>query len=354
MEKVRKFYRNKKILVTGATGFKGSWLCAWLLNLGSKVYATGYNPNRNNILFKSLKLSKKIKLKLFDIRDLNKLDNFIKKNKPQIIFHLAAQPLVIDSFEKPHKTFDINFMGTLNILEVAKKYNFIKSVICVTSDKVYENVGKLKGYKESDTLGGTDPYSASKSSSEILIRSYRESFFKKKNLCGISSVRAGNVIGGGDWSKNRLLPDCIKSLTKKRKIVLRNPNFTRPWQLVLEPLKGYLILAEKQFKEPLKFSGSWNFGTQKKSSIKVKKIAELITHFWGHGEIKIINKKKYKEQKDLRIDSSKAKKNLKWKTSYNTKKAIKVTCDWYFKVLKNKVNPIDITNKQINDYMKNR
>lgn len=352
MEKLKKFYKNKKILVTGATGFKGSWLCAWLLNLGSKVYATGYNPNQNNILFKSLKLSKKINLKLFDIRDLNKLDKFIKKNKPQIIFHLAAQPLVIDSYKKPHKTFDINFRGTLNVLEVSKKYSFIKSVIFVTSDKVYENTGKLKGYKENDILGGLDPYSASKSSSEILIRSYRESFFKNKYLCGISSVRAGNVIGGGDWSENRLIPDCIKCLIKKKKIILRNPNFSRPWQLVLEPLKGYLILAEKQYRQPSRYSGSWNFGTQKKSSIQVKEIVEFIIKFWGKGEIKVINKKRYKEQKNLQIDSSKAKKKLYWKPSYNTKKAVEVTTEWYSKVLINKINPIDITNEQINSYMK--
>ena len=353
MEKINNFYRNKKVLVTGATGFKGSWLCAWLLNLGSKVYATGYNPNKNNILFKSLNFSKKINLKLFDIRDFNKLNNFVKKTKPQIIFHLAAQPLVIDSFEKPHKTFDINLMGTLNILEVTKKYNFIKSVICVTSDKVYENVGKLKGYKESDTLGGTDPYSASKSSSEILIRSYRESFFKKNNLCGISSVRAGNVIGGGDWSENRLLPDCIKSLMKKKKIVLRNPNFTRPWQFVLEPLKGYLILAKRQFTQPLKFSGAWNFGTQSNSSIKVIEIVKLIIKFWGNGQIKVLNTSRFKEQKNLQIDSSKAKKILKWRTSYTTKKAVSVTSEWYSKVFRDKLKPVDITFQQINDYMKN-
>ena len=352
MEKIKKFYKNKRILITGATGFKGSWLSAWLLSLGAKIYAVGYNPNKNKTLFNSLNLSKKINLKIFDIREFKKLDDLIKKSKPQIIFHLAAQPLVIDSYKKPYVTFDINFRGTLNVLEVVRKYNFIKSVICVTSDKCYENVGKIKGYKETDMLGGIDPYSASKSSSELLIRSYIESFFKKENKCGVSSVRAGNVIGGGDWSDNRLIPDCIRALYKNKKIILRNPNFSRPWQLVLEPLKGYLILAEKQFKNPSKYSGAWNFGTEKKSSVSVKKIVEYIIKFWGKGTIKIFDKNKFHEQQNLQIDSSKAKKILNWNTSYSTKKAVEVTTEWYFKVLNNKKNPSDITNQQIEAYMR--
>lgn len=351
MESLENFYKNKRVLITGATGFKGSWLCAWLLNLGSKVYATGYNPNKNNLLFKSLKISNKIKLKLFDIRDINQLNEFIKKTKPQIIFHLAAQPLVIESFKKPYSTFDINFRGTLNILEVTKKYKFIKSVICVTSDKVYENVGKIKGYKETDNLGGVDPYSASKSSTEILIRSYKESFFKNQKICGVSSVRAGNVIGGGDWSENRLIPDCIKSLMKKKIIVLRNPDFSRPWQFVLEPLKGYLVLAQRQYDYPLKFSGSWNFGTQSKFSIKVIEIVKLIIKFWGTGRTKKIKAKKFKEQKNLQIDSTKAKKKLNWKITYSTKKAVSVTTKWYSEVFRYKKDPAEVTFKQINQYM---
>ena len=351
MEKIKKFYKNKKVLVTGATGFKGSWLCTWLLNLGAKVYATGYNPNKNKTLFNSLKLSKKTRLKIFDIRDFNKIDNLIKKIKPQIIFHLAAQPLVIDSYKKPYLTFDINFRGTLNILEAAKKYNFIKSVICVTSDKCYEDTGKIKGYKETDMLGGVDPYSASKASAELLIRSYIESFFRRSN-CGLSSVRAGNVIGGGDWSNNRLIPDCIRSLSKNKKILLRNPNFSRPWQLVLEPLKGYLFLAKKQFEEPLKFSGAWNFGTETKNSVTVRKIVELIINSWGGGKIKLLNKNKFHEQQNLQIDSSKAKKFLGWKTTYNTKKAVEVTTEWYSKILRSKKSAEDVTNQQIREYMK--
>ena len=200
-------------------------------------------------------------------------------------------------------------------------------------------------------LGGVDPYSASKASAELLIRSYIESFFRRSN-CGLSSVRAGNVIGGGDWSNNRLIPDCIRSLSKNKKILLRNPNFSRPWQLVLEPLKGYLFLAKKQFEEPLKFSGAWNFGTETKNSVSVKKIVELIINFWGNGKIKLLNKNKFHEQQNLQIDSSKAKKSLGWKTTYNTKKAVEVTTEWYSKILRSKKSAEDVTNQQIKEYMK--
>ncbi len=351
MKEIDNFYKNKKVLVTGATGFKGSWLCSWLINLGAKVYATGYNPNKNKNLFQSLKLSKKIKTKIFDIRDIKKLDLFIKKTMPQIVFHLAAQPLVIKSYNDPYFTFDINYRGTLNILECSRKYKFIKSVVCVTTDKVYENVYKIKRYKEIDKLGGVDPYSASKVSAEILIKSYMESYFKKNN-CGLSSVRAGNVIGGGDWSENRLIPDCIKAISKNKKIIIRNPNFNRPWQHVLDPLYGYLILAKKQYANPLKYSSTYNFGTSEKSFLSVIKIAEHITEFWGKGKIKLINKHKFYEHRNLQLDSSKSKKMLKWRTLYSAKKAVQITTEWYFSVINKKKSPEDITNFQIKNYMK--
>jgi CDP-glucose 4,6-dehydratase len=350
MGKIKTFYKNKKILVTGATGFKGSWLCSWLLELGAKVYGTGYSPNQNKNLFYDLKLDKRITLKIIDVRDYDKLKRFIKNTKPDIIFHLAAQPLVYESYLNPMDTFNINFNGTLNILDIAKSCNFVKSIIAVTSDKCYENIGKTKGYKEEDKLGGVDPYSASKAASELVINSYYKSFFKEKNKCGVSSVRAGNVIGGGDWSKNRLIPDCIKHLIKKENIILRNPNYIRPWQHVLEPLKGYLILAKKQFENPKKYSGAWNFGSSSKSIVSVKKIAELIINFWKIGKIKTTTNKFY-EQKVLQINSSKAKNKLGWNPTYSITKGVKVTSDWYLYVEQNKINPIIITKQQIANYM---
>ena len=354
MEIIKQFYKNKTVLVTGASGFKGAWLCSWLLLLKSKVYGTGFNPNKNNNFFYKLNLDKKIDYKTFDIRNFKDLDQFVKKSRPEIIFHLAAQPLIYESYKKPYSTFEINCMGTLNILEIAKKYKFIKSLICVTSDKCYENQGFLKGYKENDKLGGVDPYSASKAAAEMMVRAYRKSFFNKgktTRICGVSSARAGNVIGGGDWSDNRLLPDSIKALLKKKKIYIRNPNFNRPWQFVLEPLKGYLILAKKQYVEPSKFSGAWNFGTESKSITSVKKIVEYLINFWGSGKLRVKKENNFYEQHNLQLDIKKAKKILKWKPSYNIKDSVKVTTEWYYSVLKEKKSSTKVTNEQLLRYM---
>jgi CDP-glucose 4,6-dehydratase len=351
MEQISNFYKNKRVLVTGSTGFKGSWLCCWLLHMGAKVYGSGYSPNQNKNLFYQLKLQKKIKLAIFDIRDQKKLEKFIFKSKPSIIFHLAAQPLIIESYLKPHLTIDINVRGTLNVLEASKKFNFIKSVVLITSDKCYENVGKLTRYKEDDVLGGIDPYSASKSASELIIRAYRESFFKNKKNCGISSARAGNVIGGGDWSTKRLIPDCIKSLLKNKVVFLRNPNFNRPWQHVLEPIRGYLMLAKKQFQEPKKYSDAWNFGTKNNSVKSVKEIVDYIISFWGSGKIRVNRENKFYEQKNLQLDINKVKKRLKWYPTYSVKKGVQITTEWYLQVFKNKQDPFKVTNKQIVEYM---
>ena len=351
MEIISSFYKNKRVLVTGATGFKGAWLCSWLLKLGSKVYGVGYNPNQNKNLFYKLNLKKKINLKLFDIRDIKKLENFIKHSKPNIIFHLAAQPLIYESYKKPLLTFDVNCRGTLNILELTKKYKFIKSLVSITSDKCYENIGKIKGYKETDVLGGVDPYSASKASAEIMIRAYRESFFKESETCGISSARAGNVIGGGDWSEKRLIPDCIRSLVKNKVIKLRNPNFNRPWQHVLEPLKGYLILAKKQYENPKKYAGAWNFGTEAQSITNVKKIVEYMIKFWGSGKLRSEKLNKFYEQQNLQLDIKKAKKQLNWHPTYNIRESVEITTDWYFKTIKEKISPTVATNDQIDKYM---
>ena len=351
MKKIKSFYKNKKILVTGATGFKGSWLCSWLLKLGAKVYGTGFNPNLNKNLFYKLNLNNRINLKIFDVRDYVKLKNFIYSSKPSIIFHLAAQPIIYKSYRDPFFTFDVNCRGTLNILEITKKYKFIKSVVLITSVDVYENVGKIKGYKETDMLGGADPYSASKAASELIIRAYRESFFKNKKNCGISSARAGNVMGGGDWSEKRLIPSCIRSLIKNKVILLRNPNSVRPWQFVLEPLKGYLILAKKQFENPLNYSDAWNFGPDSKSIIDVHQVVKHVTNFIGKGKIRIIKNNNFYEQQHLQIDATKAKKKLGWFPTYNIKNSVKITTEWYLKVFKERKNPIDVTNEQIESYM---
>jgi len=347
---VKNFYKNKKVLITGATGFKGAWLSYWLNILGAKVYGIGHNPNKNKNLFYSLKLEKKIKLKLFDIRDKKKLKNFISSNKPEIIFHMAAQPLILDSYEKPYLTYTVNSIGTLNILEIVRETNSVKSLICITSDKCYESNYSTQGFKESDRLGGKDPYSGSKAAAEIMIKSYQESFFKYKK-CGIASGRAGNVIGGGDWSENRLIPDTINSIIKGKTINIRNPKFNRPWQHVLEPLHGYLILGEKLFKKPKIYSGPWNFGTKKNTVTNVLEIAKEIVKFWGKGKITFKKNQKYYEQTNLQLNIDKSISILKWQPKYSIMKSVQVTVDWYKKVLIEKISVEKITEKQIRDYM---
>lgn len=347
---VKNFYKNKKVLVTGATGFKGAWLCYWLNILGAKVYGVGYNPNKNKNLFYSLKLDKKIKLKLLDIRDKNKINKFIISNKPQIIFHLAAQPLILESYKKPYLTYLVNSIGTLNVLESVRQTKSVRSLICVTSDKCYESNYSTKGFKEDDRLGGKDPYSGSKASAEIMINSYQESFYKSKK-CGLASARAGNVIGGGDWSANRLIPDTVNSIIKQKTIKVRNPNFNRPWQHVLEPLYGYLLLGEKLFKKPKTYSGAWNFGTKKNTVTNVLEIVKELVKFWGRGKIIFKKNQKYYEQTNLQLNIQKAIKILKWQPKYSIIKSIKVTAEWYKKVLVEKYSVEKITEKQIKDYM---
>lgn len=349
---INKFYKNKKVLITGATGFKGAWLSYWLTILGANVYGIGFNKNKNKNknLFYILKLDKKIKLKFFDIRDMDKLKNFINSSKVQILFHLASQPIVSESLKKPHLTYTINSIGTLNLLEAVRKCNSIKSVVCVNSYQCYDNSYSNKNLKEDDRLGGDDPYSGSKATAEIMIKSYQQSFFQYKK-CGIASGRAGNVIGGGDWTKNRLIPDAINSIIKSKTINIRNPNFNRPWQHVLEPLHGYLILGEKLFNKPKMFSGPWNFGTRKNTSTSVLKIVNQIINFWGKGKIRIIKKQGYYEQKNLQLNINKSMRNLKWKPKYSISKSVLLTAEWYKQFLVNKSNAEKITKKQINDYM---
>ncbi len=349
--KLKSFYKNKKILITGATGFKGAWLSMWLHMLGAKVYATGYSPNKNKNLFYSLNLHRKIKITMLDIRDKKKLSSYILKNKPQVIFHLAAQPLILEGYKEPYKTYEINTLGTLNIIEISRNFNFIRSLVCVTSDKCYESNYSTKGFKESDRLGGIDPYSGSKASAEIIIKTYIESFQKKQKLFGIASARAGNVMGGGDQSPNRLLPDIVNSLFKRKKIIIRNPNFNRPWQHVLEPLFGYLILAAKLYKDPKKYSGAWNFGTEKNTITSVLSIVKYAIKFWGYGHLKIKKQKKFYEQENLQLNIQKSKKILKWKPKYSIQKCVQLTIEWYKNVLNKNSTPETITQKQIFDYM---
>ena len=344
------FYQKKKILITGATGFKGAWLSLWLYLLKSKVYGIGFNPNRNRNLFYKLKLDKKIKLYNLDIKNYSGLQKLIKKINPEIVFHMAAQPLILEGYKKPYQTYVVNSIGTLNILDILRKSKNIRSIVCVTSDKCYQSNNSTKGFVESDKLGGEDPYSGSKASAEIIIKTYLKSFFNKKK-CGLASARAGNVIGGGDWSKDRLIPDSIKALISNKTIVLRNPKFNRPWQHVLEPLSGYLILAKNLYQNPKKFSGPWNFGSEKNTVTDVLTIVKKIIGIWGKGRIKYNKTNKYYEQKNLQLNILKSKKYLNWNPKLSIMKSVEMTINWYKQILVEKKKPDKVTIQQILSFM---
>ena len=348
-----KSYKNLKVLVTGSTGFKGSWLCEWLLLLGSKVIGVGLKPEKGSIIFESFKLNKKIKQYFIDIRNFSKVNSIIKKEKPDIIFHLAAQSIVSHSYSHPLETVETNILGSTNILESVRKNN-ISNLVYITSDKCYLNLNKLGSYKESDVLGGLDNYSSSKAGAEIIFRSFFDSYFKNEFL-SVASARAGNVIGGGDLKNNRIVPDVIKSLKNKKKILLRNPNSTRPWQHVLEPLSGYLILGHKLIERKLKSNlvPSWNFGPHKKNCKKVSEIVKLLISEWGDTKNKIIVKKnkKFHQSHLLSLNINKAKKELNWQPRLTLNETIKFTVDWYKSYFLNK-EVEDISQLQIDYFTK--
>ncbi len=346
-----KSYKNLKVLVTGSTGFKGAWLANWLVLLGAKVVGVGLKPEKDSIIFDSLNLNKKIYQYFSDIRKFKNINYIIKKERPDIIFHLAAQSIVSLSHKHPLDTFETNVIGSANILE-SVRINKIPNLVYITSDKCYLNLDKVGSYKESDILGGLDNYSSSKASAELVFASYFHSYFKKKFL-SIASARAGNVIGGGDFKKDRIVPDVIKSLKKGKKILLRNPNATRPWQHVLEPLSGYLILGDKLMKRELKSNlmPNWNFGPYKKNCKKVHFIVRSLIKEWGEKRQKIVfNKNKnFHESQLLSLNIEKAKKELLWEPRLTLNETVKFTVDWYkYYFLDSRTE--DISNYQIDYY----
>ena len=327
----KKFWKNKKVFVTGHTGFKGSWLCIFLNFLGARVTGYSLKPKTNPNLYNLAKVKKIIqKSVIADVRDYKRLYREIKSSNATIIFHLAAQPLVRYSYLLPKETFDTNVIGSLNILECVRKIKKVKSSIIITTDKVYDNT-KNKIFKENDRLGGIDPYSSSKVCVEHLFSSYKSSFFKQSSNQKLATVRAGNVIGGGDYSEDRLIPDIYRFAKKNKKIILRNPSSTRPWQHVLEPLSGYLLLAEKLGKNKLnKVTQNWNFGPNISNCKSVKYIANYFAKSLKL-KIKIAknNSKDFKpETSYLRLSNYKARKILKWSPRWSLNKSLNKILDW--------------------------
>ena len=329
-------FKNKKVIVTGHTGFKGSWLTLWLISLKAKVIGISNQEFRLSN-FNILNLKNHIKNFKTDIRDLKKIKKIITSTNPDYIFHLAAQALVKESFNKPVETFTTNSIGTLNILESARSLKKKCSIILITSDKSYKNLELKRGYKENDLLGGHDPYSASKASAELIIQSYFQSFIKKNKNIKIGIARAGNVIGGGDWSKNRLIPDCVKSWSKNKKVKLRNPFSTRPWQHVLEAVGAYLLFAKKINTNKRLNGEAFNFGPNIQNNITVLQVIKKMQKLWKQVDWKINKRKKitFYESKLLQLNCKKAKKELNWKSIINFNQTISMTINWYKKYYEN-------------------
>ncbi len=349
---LRKFWKGKKVFITGHTGFKGSWMLILLNMIGAKIYGYSLKPNKKS-LFIQAKCKDFLKGNFYaDINDYNNLKKKISKTKPNILFHLAAQPLVSQSFVNPLETLKTNILGTANLLNIIRKIPSLKSVVIITTDKVYKIKKSNKQYSELDDLGGKDPYSVSKVCAEFLTNSYIESFFKNKKLRNsVSTARSGNVLGGGDYSKDRLLPDIISSINLNKKIIIRNPKNIRPWQHVIEPIYGYLRLAELQYKKKkLHQNQCWNFGPNKGSFVSVSYILKMINKNLKL-KVKVKKNQKFFETAILKLDSKKSKKILNWKPKWNLQKSIHSVIDWNEKFKLNE-NAKKICENQIKDYFK--
>ncbi len=342
------------VLVTGHTGFKGSWLSIWLNELGSKVIGYSLDPPTAENNFNLTNLSEKVVHIRGDVRDISTLTDVIEKYKPQVIFHLAAQPIYKIGFESPRETFDTNVVGTINVLEAVRKTNFVKVLVCITSDKSYRNQESVWGYRETDLLGGDDPYSASKGMAEFAIQSYRMSFFGN-NKTAIASVRAGNVVGGGDFTESRLVPDSIQTLINNKPIKVRNPDSVRPWQHVLVPLSGYLWLASRMLKNNSVYNEAWNFGPLEHRGIPARYVVEKMIEFWGGGSwVKDDGSEDASETKMLKLNWEKAAKFLNWQPAYTIEDTLKETVDWFKEYQKKKsgqsVDMYEVCVNQIKQY----
>jgi CDP-glucose 4,6-dehydratase len=351
-------FGSRRVFVTGHTGFKGSWLALWLIQLGAEVTGYALEPPTTPNMFESIGLREKISHIHGDVRDYDRLLASIESCGAELVFHLAAQPLVRFSYQEPRLTYETNVMGTVNLLEAIRYAPSVRVAVNVTSDKCYENLGMRAHYREEDSLGGQDPYSSSKGCSELVTAAYCRSFFTPgsygvANRVALASVRAGNVIGGGDWGTDRLVPDCVQALSRREEIVLRYPQAVRPWQHVLDPLGGYLLLAARLWQDGSSYAGTWNFGPDGRAAWTVKQLAQEIIRLWGGGSCRVNDLAKPHEAFWLQLDCRKAKARLGWQTRYDVQYALNLTIDWYRRFYEHAA-PVELyrlTESQIDAYM---
>jgi CDP-glucose 4,6-dehydratase len=330
------WFHRRRVLITGHTGFKGSWLSLWLLSLGARVSGYSLNVPTAPSLVEALGLAEHLRHHSGDVRDAERLACVVRQERPEVIFHLAAQPLVRRSYAQPKETFDVNVGGTVNVLEAVRRAAGVRAVICVTTDKCYDNRGWAWGYRENDPLGGRDPYSASKAGAELAAAAYRESFFAAESGAavgvGLATVRAGNVIGGGDWAAERIVPDCVRALADGEPVTVRNPRAVRPWQHVLEPLAAYLLLAARLGTGPGDYAGAWNFGPPTSSCRPVADVVREVIRFWGSGTWEAPDRQRWAgphEADCLRLCSDKALTLLPWRPCWTFHTAVRRTVEWY-------------------------
>jgi len=344
-------FKGKKVFITGNTGFKGSWLTSLLLEIGAKIYGYSLKPNTKPCMYDVLDIKNNITQTFGDVRNHNLLSKSINDFKPDIIIHLAAQPLVRDSYIDPKYTYETNVLGTVNVLDVAKELDSVQSILVITSDKCYMNLEIDYAYEENDSLGGHDPYSNSKACADLIATSYYKSFFANIGV-GLAIARAGNIIGGGDWSKDRIVPDAVRAFSSANILEIRNPNAIRPWQYVLDPLYGYLQLIDCLTKDQNAFSGPWNFGPSIDTNDSVRYVCDRITKLWGNNSRWIIKDTEdtSHEANLLMLNSNKASEKINWRSRYDTNQAIDLTIDWYLKYYTN-LDMVKFTYNEISNYI---
>jgi len=331
------FWQGKRVFITGHTGFKGGWLCLWLKSLGSDVTGYALEPATSPSLFESADVGYGMQSIIGDVRDSEKLQKTIQDASPDIVIHMAAQSLVRYSYRHPVETYEVNVMGTVHVLEAVRKCASVHAVLVVTSDKCYENRAREAGYREEEAMGGFDPYSSSKGCAELVVSAYRQSYFGTSDSVAVASARAGNVIGGGDWSEDRLIPDMVRSFTQEREVTIRNPSAVRPWQHVFEALNGYLLLIENMWDQPDAFSEAWNFGPEDTDTKMVSWIVEHFASHWGNAIWSAEeNTEQPHEAQTLRLDCSKARTRLCWQPALKLELALEWMAQWYQCHYKNK------------------